>query len=181
MHFHLQSQPSSTMNNNNHIPKNESFSEFQFYTENTALEAALNRLISPSSQNKNANLTDETYTVPNEGVSIVSAPKNVKFLIPLVRSGITSNESTFGVIESTTRTITHVKDIFPYNNSAQSQIAASKTTDNVGESMSTCPISPTLITASLFANDEPRQNQNDTITSSGEQLPLLELHDSNQN
>jgi hypothetical protein len=55
-------------------------------------------------------------------VSIVSAPKNVKFIIPLGRSGITSNESTFGVIESTTRTITHVKDIFPLNPISQSQI-----------------------------------------------------------
>jgi hypothetical protein len=93
--------------------------DYQFCDENNALTAALGQLLSTTSQNS----TDEMRVAENDNkVSIVSAPKNVKFIIPLGRSGITSNESTFGVIESTTRTITHVKDIFPLNPISQSQI-----------------------------------------------------------
>jgi len=93
--------------------------DYQFCDENNALTAALGQLLSKTSQNS----TDEIHVAENDNkVSIVSAPKNVKFIIPLGRSGITSNESSFGVIESTTRTITHVKDIFPLNPISQSQI-----------------------------------------------------------
>lgn len=93
---------------------NESFAEYQFCTENNVLTTALTQLLS-TAPTQNSTINDN-----NNKVSIVSAPKNVKFIIPLARSGITSNESTFGVIESTTRTITHVKDIFPLNPLTQS-------------------------------------------------------------
>jgi hypothetical protein len=93
--------------------------DYQFCDENSAITAALGQLLATTSQNS----TDEVHTVENDNkVSFVSAPKNVKFIIPLGRSGVTSNESTFGVIESTKRTITHVKDIFPLNPISQSQI-----------------------------------------------------------
>jgi len=93
----------------------------QFCDENSAITAALGQLLSTTSPNS----TDEMRIAENDNkVSFVSAPKNVKFIIPLGRSGVTSNESTFGVIESTKRTITHVKDIFPLNPISQSQIDA---------------------------------------------------------
>ena len=166
----FQSQHSSTSNNNHHhqhLPNSDSFNEYQFYTENSVLGAALNRLMSPTSQTIATNSTDDTRTTANEGVSIVSAPKNVKFLIPLSRSGITSNESTFGVIESTTRTITHVKDIFPLNPSSQSQ------TTNNGEDMMNSP-SKSLPTSSVFDTGR-RQDENDS-----EQQSLLPINNSNQ-
>jgi len=94
-----------------------------FNDENSVVTAALGQLLSTTSQNPTINSKDEIRLTGNENtVSIVSAPKNVKFIIPLSRSGITSNESTFSVIESTTRKITHVKDIFPLNPLSQSQI-----------------------------------------------------------
>jgi hypothetical protein len=111
------------------------------------------------------NSTDEMQVVANDKVSIVSAPKNVKFLIPLVRSGITSNESTFGVIESTTRTITHVKDIFSSNPSSESRIQTTNETDTISPSSS----SNSAITASLF-DIESRQ---DRTKSDSEEIPLL--------
>ena len=121
--FHLPAQSSSITNHHAHsnLVNSDAFNEYQFYTENSVLGAALNHLMSPTSQTATNNSFEEARTTANEGVSIVSAPKNVKFLIPLGRSGITSNDSTFGVIESTTRTITHVKDLFPLNSASQSQ------------------------------------------------------------
>ncbi|CAF4328042.1 unnamed protein product, partial [Adineta steineri] len=155
--FHIQSQTSSTINNNQqhqqqqqHIPNNDAFHEYQFYSENSVLGAALNRLMSPTSQNTTIHSIDELRPQNNEGVSIISAPKNVKFLIPLNRTGITSNESTFGVIESTTRTITHVKDIFPLNPPVQSQI-----TNNEADT-----IMSSSNTSSVFETGR-RQDQNE--------------------
>jgi hypothetical protein len=116
--------------------------------------------MSPTSQNTTNNSIDETRATTNEGVSIVSAPKNVKFIIPLGRSGITSNESTFGVIESTTRTITHMKDIFPLNSTSQSQTTTTTLTIN-GDDTSL------------------RQDQNELSKTNGEQQPLLQNNDSN--
>ncbi|CAF3900552.1 unnamed protein product [Rotaria sp. Silwood2] len=175
-HFNLQSQHSSTVNTNHNqnLLSNESFNEYQFYTENSVLGAALSRLMS---KNPRSNSIDETSTAPNEGVSIVSAPKNVKFLIPLVRSGITSNESTFGVIESTTRTITHVKDIFPLNSSSQSQKIP--TTNNVEDTANVSSPSNSMNISSFF-DEEHRLDQNETFTSDYEQQLLLQNNDSNQ-
>jgi hypothetical protein len=177
--FRLQSQPLSTTNNNGHqnLINSDAFNEYQFYTENSVLGAALNRLMSPTSQNTTINSIDETRTTANEGVSIVSAPKNVKFIIPLVRSGLTSNESTFGVIESTTRTITHVKDIFPLNSSLQSQTT---TTINNGDDTVTASTSSNSTITSPFFEPERRQDQNEIIKSDSEQQPLLQNNNSNQ-
>ena len=129
--FQLPSTTNTT--NHQHLINNDLFNEYQFYTENSVLNAALNRLISPISQTTTSNSNDETRAIANEGVSIVSAPKNVKFIIPLGRSGIASNESTFGVIESTTRTITHVKDIFPLNTTSQPQATTTTMANNGDE------------------------------------------------
>ncbi|CAF3023680.1 unnamed protein product [Rotaria socialis] len=177
-HFQRQSQPSSTINNNQHstLPKNDSFNEYQFYTDNSVLGAALNHLMS---QNSATNPNDEICTVPNEGVSIVSAPKNVKFLIPLARSGITSNESTFGVIESSTRTITHVKDIFSLNSPPPSQKVTA--TQNNGDDTLTFSSLSNLTTASTLFDEVRRQNPNETATNNSEQQPLLQKNNFNPN
>jgi hypothetical protein len=130
-----------------------------------------------SSQNPTLDAIDETRpaaTTVNEGVSIISAPKNVKFLIPLGRSGITSNESTFGVIESTTRTITHVKDIFPFNPTSPNQI-----TVNNGEDTVTVSSSNSGASATLFDTGR-RQDQNEMVSSNSEEMPLLPNDNSNQ-
>lgn len=104
-------QTSTTTNPNSTL--NDSSAEYQLFTERSVLGAALNQMISSNTRNS----IDETRLNTSDGFSIVSAPKNVKFLIPLGRSGVTSNESTYGLVESTSRTITHVKDIFPLNSS----------------------------------------------------------------
>jgi hypothetical protein len=95
-------------------------------------------------------------------VSIVSAPKNVKFIIPMGRSGITSNESTYGVIDSTTRTITHVKDIFPLNPLFQSQTTNSS--------------SNSVVTTSLFDTDQ----RNEVSKDDSEDIPLLPNENSDE-
>jgi hypothetical protein len=118
---------------------------------------------------------DDPRTAANDGVSIISAPKNVKFLIPLNRSGITSNDSTFGVIDSTTRTITHVKDIFPLNPPLQSRI----TTNNGGDVVTGSSSSNSITTSSLFDAGR-RQDQNEMMKSDIEQQPLLLNDDSNK-
>lgn len=180
--FQLQSQSSSVTTNNNNNNQNltnsDPFNEYQFYTENSVLGSALNRLMSPSSQNTTNNSIDEARTnVMNEGVSIVSAPKNVKFIIPLGRSGITSNDSTFGVIESTTRTITHMKDIFPLNSSLQSQTMSTinNEDDTVHQSLS----SNSKETSTIF-DAGLRHDQNDIIKNDNEEQPLLQNSDLNQ-
>jgi hypothetical protein len=177
--FHLQSQPSSTTNNNGHqtLTNNDPFNDYQFYTENSVLGAALSRLMSPTSQNETTHSIDETRATANEGVSIVSAPKNVKFIIPFGRPGIASNESTFGVIESTTRTITHVKDIFPLNSPLQSQIT---TTSNNEDDTIIAPLSSNSIKTSAIFNERHHQDQNERIPSDHEQQPLLQNNVSNE-
>jgi hypothetical protein len=181
--FHLQSQlPATTNNNNNNghqnLTNNDAFNEYQFYTENSVLGAALNRLMSPTSQNTTSNSIDETRATTNEGVSIVSAPKNVKFIIPLGRSGITSNDSTFGVIESTTRTITHVKDIFPLNSSLQSQTTPTNNGDDIVTASSSLNAGKTS-SSSLF-NAGRREDQNEIIKNDNEEQSLLQNSDLNQ-
>jgi hypothetical protein len=179
--FHLQSQLPSTTNNNNNghqnLTNNDAFNEYQFYTENSVLGAALNRLMSPTSQNTTSNSIDETRATTNEGVSIVSAPKNVKFIIPHGRSGITSNESTFSVIESTTRTITHVKDIFPLNSSLQSQTTPTNNGDDI---VTTSSSSNTVKPSSSLFDAARREDQNEIIKNDNEQQPLLQNNDLNQ-
>jgi len=182
--FHLQSQlPATTNNNNNNnghqnLTNNDAFNEYQFYTENSVRGAALNRLMSPTSQNTTSNSIDETRATTNEGVSIVSAPKNVKFIIPLGRSGITSNDSTFGVIESTTRTITHVKDIFPLNSSLQSQTTPTNNGDDIVTASSSLNAGKTS-SSSLFDAGR-REDQNEIIKNANEEQPLLQNSDLNQ-
>lgn len=83
--------------------------DYQLSMGNHVLPAAFGQLFSTTSPNTTDHSNNENQ------VSFISAPKNVKFLIPLARSGADSNENTYSVIESTTRTITHVKDIFPFH------------------------------------------------------------------
>lgn len=136
--FHPSAQSNSTVNPNG--PFSHPLNECQFYTENSVLGAALNQLMSPNGHNASNHSFDEARTTGNEGVSIVSAPKNVKFLIPLGRSGITSNDSTFGLIESSTRTITHVKDIFPFSGAIQSQPATSNAEEPIKSDSEESPL-----------------------------------------
>ncbi len=86
------------------------------------------------------------------------------FLIPFGRSGMTSNESTFSVIESTTRTITHVKDIFPLNSLSQSQTT---TTNHEIHPITPSSSSNSVTIASLF-DTEHRQEM---IKSDSEEFP----------
>lgn len=120
---------------------------------NQVLPAAFGQLFSTTSPNTN----DQTNN--DNRMSFVSAPKNVKFIIPLTRSGADSNENTFSVIESTTRTITHVKDIFPFQPVVQS-------------SVNTHPSSTTVV------NIEDDEQQNDMNKDDCEELPLLFHEDS---
>ena len=130
--------------------------------------------MSPTSQTATNNSLEEARTTANEGVSIVSAPKNVKFLIPLGRSGITSNDSTFGVIESTTRTITHVKDLFPLNSTSQSQTTTINNDDDTIITSSNARRTSTIVDVDLC------HDQDDVIKNDNEQQPLLQNSDSNQ-
>jgi len=149
--FHIQPLPTSTVKTNDH----------QFYPDNSVLS----QLFYTTSQNPTINSPDEIHVTGNDKVSIVSGPKNVKFLIPFARSGLTSNESTLGIIESTTRTITHVKDIFPLNPSSQSQTPTNNETHPITPSSS----SNSVTTASMF-DTEHRQK----ITKhDSEEIPLL--------
>ena len=153
--FH--SQGSSVSKSNSRDQQNLSNDNYQFSTDNEAITAALGQLFSTTSSNTNDHNSNENK------VSIVSAPKNVKFIIPLSRSGLDSNENTFGVIDSTTRTITHVKDIFPLNS-----LVASSTTNH-----------PPMInpsSSSIFDTEE----QQDTSKDDYEDIPLLFQDHSNE-
>ena len=157
-------QPQTTSNiHQSYLVNSDTLNDVEFVSENSVLGAALTKIMSSTLQNTANQSLDETRPTPSEGVSIVSVPKNVKFLIPLGRSGLASNESTFGVIESTTRTITHVKDIFPLK---------SPPINNGDESGD-------VSSSSVFENGR-RQDQNEIIRSESEQ-PLLENTDGNQN
>lgn len=150
------------------------FNDYQFYTEHSELGAALNRLMSPNPHYATANTTDDTRNPPNESVSIVSAPKNVKFLIPLGRSGLASNESTFGVIESTTRTITHVKDIFPLNAASQNQAQTNSEEDTAISS--SLPYTTKRAAARVESTVDAEQEghaHDEGIKSDSEEIPLL--------
>ena len=152
----MQSLSTSTAKNNG------SFNDYQFCPDNSVLGTALSQLLQATSRNTTINSTDEVHVTGNDKVSIVSGPKNVKFLIPFTRSGITSNESTLGLIESTTRTITHVKDIFPLNALSQSQTITNNETDTITSA-------PSRNSASIF-DTEHRQNR---TNSDSEEIPLL--------
>lgn len=157
-------QPQTTSNiHQSYLVNSDTLNDVEFVSENSVLGAALTKIMSSTLQNTANQSLDETRPTPNESVSIVSVPKNVKFLIPLGRSGLASNESTFGVIESTTRTITHVKDIFPVKSPPISN------GDESGD----------VSSSSVFENGR-RQDQNEIIRSESEQ-PLLENTDGNQN
>lgn len=129
------------------------------------------------SQNSTASMNEDKNASPNESISIFSAPKNVKFLIPLMRSGITSNESTLGVIESSTRSITHMKDIFPLNSAALSQ--KETITENNGGDTTTSSLLNSATVSSCF-DETHHPNQNELNTSDNEQKPLLQNKDFDQ-
>lgn len=156
--------PRTNYNGHQHLINSDPINDYQFYTEDSVLGAALHRLMSPTTPSTVNHSVEEARTTTNDGVSIVSAPKNVKFLVPLGRSGLASNESTFGVIESTTRTITHVKDIFPLNSSTQSQTVVTINNEDQG------------VTSSA---SETAVNQNEIINNNElEEQPLLPNNES---
>ncbi|CAF1032924.1 unnamed protein product [Adineta ricciae] len=172
--FRIQSVSNSRMNPNDRptLPTNNFINDYQFYSENNALNAALSQILQTTSQDSDKNSSDEIRIGGNEKMSIVSGPKNVKFLIPLARSGLTSNDSTLGVIESTTRTITHVKDIFPVHVAQQSHTTATNIDlDTITPSSST----NSAVAATLFDVEQPA-----TVTNSdGEEIPLLPVDNYN--
>jgi hypothetical protein len=131
--------------------------------------------MSPTSQNTTTHSIDEPRNAVNEGVSIISAPKNVKFIIPFGRSGLTSNDSTFGVLDSTTRTITHVKDIFPLNPPLQSQTTP---TANNGDNIVTGSSSANSITTSSSCEAGRHRDEHEMMKSDSEQQSLLQNDDS---
>lgn len=152
------------------LPNNDSFNDYQFYPDNSVLNAAVSQLMHSRSQYTTINSTNEIRVAGNDRVSYVAGPKNVKFLVPLTQSGVTSNESTLGLVESTTRTITHVRDIFPLNSSLQSQTITNPEVETITSSNS-------VIRASLF-DVECRQT---ATQSDSEEIPLLPSDNSNDN
>ncbi|CAF3425386.1 unnamed protein product [Rotaria sp. Silwood1] len=166
--FHRQSQYTSSTNNNNHQNRsnNDSSNEYEFYYDNGVLGTALNQLFSNTSPNKTMNSIKEDSTDDNNKVSIASVPKNVTFLIPSSLSSITSNESTFDVIETTTRTTNHIKDIFSVNSPLESQKITKNETDTVTSSSS-----PNSVTNTLLFDKE---NEHKIVKNDSEESPLLE-------
>ena len=129
--------------------------------------------MSSTSQNTISNSNDETCIAPNEDVSTVSTSKNVKFLIPLSRSGMNSNGSTLSLMDSTTRSITHVKDIFSSSSPLlQSQTITTKMKNNERDVVTISSSSNSLTTSTLF-NVDCRLDHNEIITSDNEQQALL--------
>ena len=128
--------------------------------------------MSANTRNSTSNSLEETRLNPSDGFSIVSAPKNVKFLIPLNREGITSNESTYGLVESTSRTITHVKDIFPLSPSAIN-------VPNV-QQVNGSSSSQSAETSEIF-DHEQSQSRPEISKSDSEEAPLLRTETFNQN
>ncbi|CAF2459125.1 unnamed protein product [Rotaria sp. Silwood2] len=165
--FHLQSQytPSTSNNDHRNLSNDDPFNEYEFHSENGVFSAALNRLFSNTLPNKTSNSTDEVLVYDNNKVSFVSVPKNVTFLIPSGLSGITSNDSTFSAIESTIRTTTHIKDIFPVKASSESQSITKDETDMVTSSSS-----PNSVTNTLLFDKE---NEQEIIKSVNEESHLL--------
>lgn len=135
---------------------NPNTNEYQFCTENSVITAALSHILS--------NSTDENK------LSIVSPPKNVKFVVPLTRSGMASNDSTYGVVDSTTRTITHVKDIFPLNLTSQSQIIANE--NDILHNRADSPVTTSILVDT--------NQQHETIINDSEEIPLLPIENSNE-
>ncbi|CAF4781829.1 unnamed protein product, partial [Rotaria magnacalcarata] len=80
-----------------------------------------------------------------------------------------SNESTFGVIESSTRTITHMKDIFSLNSPPSSQ-KVTATLNNSGDTITFSSLSNSTA-ASTLCDEVHRQNLNETATNNSEQQP----------
>ncbi|CAF4233344.1 unnamed protein product, partial [Rotaria sordida] len=124
-----------------------------------------NQLFSNTPLNKTMNSTDKVLVNDSNKVSIISIPKHVKFLISSDLSDITSNDSTFGIIESTTGQITHVKDIFSVNFPLESQIITKNETDKVISSSSSNSVTNTL----LFNN----KHQEEIVKNGNEESPLL--------
>ncbi|CAF0763759.1 unnamed protein product [Rotaria sordida] len=165
--FHRQSQYKSTTNNNDHqnLTNNDPFNDYEVYSDNSVLSGAFNQLFSNTPLNKTMNSTDKVLVNDSNKVSIISIPKHVKFLISSDLSDITSNDSTFGIIESTTGQITHVKDIFSVNFPLESQIITKNETDKVISSSSSNSVTNTL----LFNN----KHQEEIVKNGNEESPLL--------
>ncbi|CAF4502299.1 unnamed protein product, partial [Rotaria socialis] len=173
--LHVQPPFASTTNNNNNNNNNndhqqllnsDPYNEYQFYSGNSVLSSALDQLFSHSTQKNIMNSSDRVHAEDNSNkISIVAASKNVTFLIPSVRSGITPNDSAFDVNESTTRTITHVKDIFPANSSFQSHTITSNEINTATPSSSSDSVTNSL----LLEKDQ----QQEIVRSANEEIPLL--------
>ena len=155
--YHTQVPSASTATTNFRDQQNLSNDDYQFPMGNHVLPAAFGQLFSATSPNTTDQDNNEST------VAFVSAPKNVKFLIPLARSGADSNQSSFGVIDSTTGTITHVKDIFPFHPLVPSAANNNHQTD-------THPSSTSIV------KREEEQEQHDMSNDECEELPLL-FHD----
>lgn len=152
-------------NDNPDLLNTDPHNEYQLYPENNVLGAALGQLFSHSLQKKTMNPTDTICIEDNNKISIVTAPKNVKFLIPSGRSGITSNDSTFGVIEATKRTITHVKDLFPINSELESEAI----TNNQTKAMTPSSSSNSLTNVS----SSDKQYNQEIVKIGSDEIPLL--------
>lgn len=83
--------------------------------DNSLLGMALGQLLSTAAQQTYSSAANESGSNGNESVTILPGTKNVKFLIPMGRSGLTSNDSTLGTNERDDRVIRRVQDIFPSN------------------------------------------------------------------
>ena len=83
--------------------------------DNSLLGMALGQLLSTAAQQSYNSAANDSGSNGNESVTILPVTKNVKFLIPLDRSGLTSNDSTLGTNERDNREIPRVQDIFPSN------------------------------------------------------------------
>ncbi|CAF1462733.1 unnamed protein product [Rotaria magnacalcarata] len=173
--LHIQPPSASTTNNNNNNNNNDDhqqllnsdpYNEYQFYSGNSVLSSALDQLFSRSTQKNIMNSSDRVHAEDNSNkISIIAVSKNVTFLIPSDRSGITSNDSTFDVNESTTRTIAPVEDIFPVNSSLQSQTITSNEINTVAPSSSSNSVANSL----LLEKDQ----QQEIVRSASEEIPLL--------
>lgn len=118
------------------------------------------------------NADNEVYAVTENDLKLLSGSKTVKFLIPLSRSGLTSNESTIGINDLENRFIPDVRDLFsnpPLTNGFSSN-------DNGTTSQSLSPIAEQIstISDSPIVSNEFEANENDH-----EKLPLLNRRSSN--
>ena len=148
----------------NNFPVN-SMNENRVRFDRNFLGTTINQLLSNGTQHSYINSGEEVYAVDADNLTVISAPKNVKFLIPLARSGLTSNESTFGVNEHDNRVIKNVRDIFSFE-SKNSELHPEK------ESVSTPPTILELSESHSFI-EETNPDPTEMIENYREDSPLL--------